>query len=64
MKSSITTTILVLVIIAFLLTGLGGWLDMTDGKLSVSLTSHHAWNDGLFLMLLAILIAVLYSSST
>ena len=48
-----------LVVFAFILVGLGGWLDLTGkGELAVAMTSRHAWNDALFLMLLAILIAV------
>lgn len=58
------TIIIILTIIALVLTGIGGWLDLTDSQLSLHFTSQHAWNDGLFLMLVAILLAILYSSST
>lgn len=51
----------VLVIVALLMQGLGGWMNLT-GKEStvVRITSEHAWNDGMFLLVLAILIAILY----
>ncbi len=50
-----------LVVVAVIMTGMGGWLNMTSSdSLTVRLTSQHSWNDGLFIMLLAILLAVLY----
>jgi hypothetical protein len=50
-----------LVILAVIMTGMGGWLNMTSNdSINVRLTSQHSWNDGLFIMLLAILLAVLY----
>lgn len=45
-----------LVVAAFLATGLGGLQDMLGIQLSV--TKQHGWNDGIFLMLTAILVAV------
>jgi hypothetical protein len=45
------------------LTAVGGIINMTQKQrtpLLFEVTSQHAWNDGLFLMLLAILIAVVY----
>lgn len=50
-----------IVVFAVLLQGLGGWLNMTgqDGTV-FRITSQHAWNDGVFLLLIAILIAVVY----
>jgi hypothetical protein len=36
-------------------TGLGGALDMIENG---SITKEHAWNDGLFMMLLAIFLAL------
>lgn len=57
------TIILVITIIALVLTGVGGWLDLTKSEFSLQFTKEHAWNDAIFLMLLAILLAILYSSS-
>ena len=45
-----------LVVLAFLATGLGGLQDMLGIRLAVS--REHGWNDGIFLMLVAILVAV------
>lgn len=64
MKSSMITIILILTIIAFILTGVGGWLDLTNTELPLHFTREHAWNDAIFLLLVAILLAILYSSST
>jgi hypothetical protein len=41
---------------AFLVTGLGGFQDMFGVKLPFS--KEHGWNDGTFLMLTAILVAL------
>jgi hypothetical protein len=45
-----------LVAAAFLATGLGGLQDMLGIKLVV--TKEHGWNDGIFLILTAILVAI------
>jgi hypothetical protein len=45
-----------LVVAAFLATGLGGLQDMLGVRLAV--TKEHGWNDGIFLMLTAILVAI------
>lgn len=45
-----------LVAMAFLATGLGGLQDMLGVRLVV--TKEHGWNDGMFLMVTAILVAV------
>lgn len=45
-----------LVIAAFVATGLGGLQDMLGVRLVV--TKEHGWNDGIFLMLVAILVAI------
>ena len=42
-----------LVIISILLTSFGGMLDMFNLHLAVRVTKEHAWNDGMFLLLLA-----------
>jgi hypothetical protein len=41
---------------AFLVTGLGGLQDMLGIQLPMS--KQHGWNDGIFLMLTAILVAL------
>ena len=48
--------LLVLVTMAFLVTGIGGLEDMTGIQLPFS--KEHGWNDGIFLMLAAILVAL------
>lgn len=45
-----------LVVAAFLATGLGGLQDMLGIRLAV--TKEHGWNDGIFLMLTAIFVAI------
>ena len=45
----------IVVLVAVIATGLGGALDIIEnGKI----TKEHAWNDGLFLILLAIFLAL------
>jgi hypothetical protein len=46
----------ILVVAAFVTTGLGGLQDMFGIQLPMS--REHGWNDGIFLMLTAILVAV------
>ena len=48
--------LVLLVSMAFLTTGLGGLQDMLGIRLAVS--REHGWNDGIFLMLTAILVAI------
>ena len=45
----------ILVLLALVATGLGGALDMIEHG---SITKEHAWNDGLFMILLAIFLAL------
>ena len=45
-----------LVAMAFFTTGLGGLQDMLGIRLAVS--REHGWNDGIFLILVAILVAI------
>jgi len=45
-----------LVTMAFLVTGLGGLQDMLGVQLPMS--KEHGWNDGIFLILVAILVAL------
>ena len=48
--------LIALVVAAFLATGLGGLQDMLGVQMIV--TKQHGWNDGIFLMLTAILVAI------
>jgi len=48
--------LIALVVVAFAVTGLGGLQDMLGIRLLVS--REHGWNDGIFLMLTAILVAI------
>jgi hypothetical protein len=50
------TLLILLVVMAFLTTGLGGLQDMFGFQLVMS--REHGWNDGIFLMLTAILVAL------
>lgn len=47
-----------LVTVAFLVTGLGGLQDMIGVRLPMYFSKEHGWNDGIFLMLTAILVAL------
>ena len=51
-----TSLLLFLVITAFVVTGLGGLQDILGVRLITS--REHNWNDGIFLMLTAILVAL------
>ena len=45
-----------LVVMSSLSTGLGGWADMTGRPFLI--TREHAWNDGIFAVLVAIFIVL------
>lgn len=47
-----------LVSMAFVVTGLGGLQDMLGVRLPLAFSKEHGWNDGIFLMLTAILVAI------
>lgn len=49
-----------LVIIAMLLTGFGGIVDMFNPPLTIRVTKEHAWNDGIFLVLVAIFLVTAF----
>lgn len=44
-------------LLALVLTGLGGWSDMLGRNFLV--TKQHAWNDGIFMMLVALFLLML-----
>lgn len=50
---------IVAAVVAVLMTGLGGLLDLQRGDGTIQITKQHAWNDGVFMMLLAIFLAIL-----
>lgn len=51
-----TVLLTALVVMAFLVTGLGGLQDLFGVRLPMS--KEHGWNDGIFLMLVAIFVAI------
>ena len=50
------TLLWIIVFIAILATGMGGTLDIAENK---TITKEHLWNDGQFIMLLAIFLALI-----
>ena len=55
--SQVKTWLLIFLVgMAFLVTGLGGLQDILGIRLPMS--KEHGWNDGVFLMLTAILVAI------
>jgi hypothetical protein len=46
-----------LALMSLVATGLGGWIDMTNRPVIIS--REHAWNDGLYVILLAILLLMI-----
>ena len=46
-------------IMSMVLTGVGGLIDMTGGDRLYSISKQHAWNDGLYLVLASIALALL-----
>ena len=51
----------ILVVMSILMTGAGGILDML-GLSFMKLSSAHAWNDGLYLLVLAIFLYLVWKS--
>lgn len=56
-KQLFTTLAILSFLVSLLLTGLGGWSDLLEKPLI--LTKQHAWNDGIFMILVAIFLLVL-----
>lgn len=56
-KSNLRYAAVLAFIFALILTGLGGWSNMTGRPLLI--TEKHAWNDGLFMMIAAIFLLLL-----
>jgi NhaP-type Na+/H+ or K+/H+ antiporter len=55
--SALQTAAVVLLVVAFLLTGLAGLMDMSYNQFQI--TRQHAWNDGIFLGIVAIFVLIL-----
>ena len=56
-KKELRYVALVAFFLAIVLTGIGGWSNMLGKALVI--TEQHAWNDGLFLMMVAIFLLLL-----
>jgi hypothetical protein len=56
-KKELRYAALVAFFLAIVLTGIGGWSNMLGKALVI--TEQHAWNDGLFLMIVAIFLLLL-----
>jgi len=56
-KKPLRYAAIVAFILALLLTGIGGWSNMLGKALVI--TEQHAWNDGLFMMMVAIFLLLL-----
>lgn len=52
--SPLQTAAVILLVVAFLLTGFAGLMDMSYNEFQI--TRQHAWNDGIFLGLVAIVV--------
>lgn len=59
--SALQTAAIILLVIAFLLTGLAGLMDMSYNQFQI--TRQHAWNDGLFLGIVAIALLIFDSKN-
>ncbi len=55
--SALQTAAVVLLVVAFLLTGFAGLMDMSYNQFQI--TRQHAWNDGIFLGIVAIFVLIL-----
>jgi hypothetical protein len=58
-KSDFRTLAIIALILSGVLTGLGGYMDMTKRKAMWGLTKKHAWHDGLYLAIVAVALAQL-----
>jgi hypothetical protein len=59
--SALQTAAIILLVVAFLLTGLAGLMDMSYNQFQI--TREHAWNDGLFLGIVAIALLIFDSKN-
>ena len=56
-KKPLRYAAIVAFVLALVLTGIGGWSNMLGKALVI--TEQHAWNDGLFMMMVAIFLLLL-----
>jgi hypothetical protein len=56
-KTQLRYAALIAFLAALILTGIGGWSNMIGRALVI--TEQHAWNDGLFMILVAIFLLLL-----
>lgn len=56
-KQTLTWIAIFALLLALVLTGVGGWSDLLGRPIVVS--KQHAWNDGIFLMLVGIFLLLL-----
>lgn len=53
-KGTVRTLAVVVLILSVMMTGLGGLMDIADEKRIGYLSKKHAWNDGLYLAVVAV----------
>ena len=56
-KAQLRYAALLAFVIALILTGIGGWSNMIGRALVI--TEQHAWNDGMFMIMVAIFLLLL-----
>ncbi len=56
-KSFFVNVAILCIVVALIATGMGGWSDMLGRSFYIS--KQHAWNDGIFMVLLAIFFLLL-----
>ena len=56
-KGTLRYAAIVAFVVSLVLTGIGGWSNMVGKALVI--TEQHAWNDGLFMMMVAIFLLLL-----
>jgi hypothetical protein len=59
--SALQTAAIILLVVAFLLTAFAGLMDMSYNQFQI--TRQHAWNDGLFLGIVAIALLIFDSKN-
>jgi hypothetical protein len=58
MRQTLLTLAIVVIIVSLFLTGMGGVADMFGSSASLRFTKEHAWNDGVYLALVAIFLVL------
>ena len=57
-RSAVLYLAIAFVVMSVVSTGLGGWVDMMGGK-PLYISREHAWNDGIYAVLLGIFLVLL-----